>query len=267
VFAGVRSLDAGGALAAGRRRVTPVRLDICDEDSIALAADQVTTALAGRGLDGLVNNAGLVVLGPLELVPPQALRRQFEVNVLGQIAVTRAFLPLLRTAGGRVVNVTGAAGRVTVPMLGPISASKAALESLTDALRMELQHQGVKVSAVAPGLLRTELHQKAHEARERDGYAGDTETWRIYARAIEASDAVLMGAREAPVAIAVDAIVRALTARHPATRYVVGRDGRQLVALRYLPDRLRDRVLMWNRRLGRKLFAAAAERPEARPLA
>ena len=255
VFAGVRSLEAGTPLVRGRRGVTPVELDICDPQSISRARAEIARELPSQALGGLVNNAGLVVMGPLELVPIHALRRQFEVNVIGQIAVTQAFLPLLRSGTGRVVNISGAAGRVSVPMLGPISASKAALESLTDALRMELRHQGVQVSAVSPGLLRTTLHQKAHRAVRQEGYAGDAETQRIYAKAIEAADAAVLGARESPVEIAVDAVVKALTARRPASRYVVGRDGRQLVLLRHLPDRLRDRVLMWNRGLRRELFA------------
>ena len=113
----------------------------------------------------------------------------------------------------------------------------------------------MQVSVVSPGLLRTTLHQKAHRAVRQEGYAGDAETQRIYAKAIEAADAAVLGARESPVEIAVDAVVKALTARRPASRYVVGRDGRQLVLLRHLPDRLRDRVLMWNRGLRRELFA------------
>jgi NAD(P)-dependent dehydrogenase (short-subunit alcohol dehydrogenase family) len=256
VFAGVRSLEAGRELESGCRNVTAVQLDVCDQDSIAGAAERVAGELAGEGLDGLVNNAGLVIMGPLELVPLPALRRQFEVNVIGQIAVTQAFLPLLRAARGRVVNVSGAAGSVTVPMLGPISASKAALDSLMDALRMELKHQGVQVTSVAPGLMQTPLHERAHEARRRDGYAGTPDTQRIYEAAIAAADKALADSKEAPVDVAVAAIVKALTTARPAARYLAGGDARQLLMLRRLPSRLRDRVLMWNRGLKRDTFAA-----------
>jgi NAD(P)-dependent dehydrogenase (short-subunit alcohol dehydrogenase family) len=253
VFAGVRSLEAGEELARKSRAVTPVQLDICDEQSVLAAQDAVTLE-AGGGLGALVNNAGLVVMGPVELVPVPVLRRQFEVNVIGHIAVTQAFLPLLRAAGGRVVNVSGAAGSVSLPTLGPISASKAALESLTDALRMELRHQGVPVSIVSPGLLRTQIHQKSEQAAERDGYAGDHDTQRIYAEVLEASRQVMANAREAPVETAVAKIVEALTATRPRPRYVVGRDAKALVALRHVPPRIRDRLLMWNRGLKRELF-------------
>jgi NAD(P)-dependent dehydrogenase (short-subunit alcohol dehydrogenase family) len=254
VFAGARRLEAGEELARTSRTAVPVALDICDEGSIAHAREEVAARLGGSGLDALVNNAGLVVQGPVEALPSHALRRQFEVNVIGQVAVTQAFLPLLRLAGGRVVNISGAAGSVSVPMLGAISASKAALESLSDALRMELAHQGVDVSIVAPGLLRTRLHEKSTEAAHRDGYAGGEDTRRIYGAAVDRLEKTLLTAKEAPVDVAVAAIVKALSARRPAPRYVVGRDAKQLVALRLLPDRLRDRLLMWNRGLERELF-------------
>jgi NAD(P)-dependent dehydrogenase (short-subunit alcohol dehydrogenase family) len=257
VFAGVRSREAGEELALGRPTVTPVELDICDENTVAAARSRIDGDLAGRGLDALVNNAGLVVQGPLELVPLHALRRQFEVNVIGQMAVTQAFLPLLRAGRGRVVNITGAAGRVTVPMLGAISASKAALESASDALRMELKHQGVRVSIVTPGLLRTQLHEKSTESARRDGYAGSAESQRIYAEALRQLEEKLRTAKESPVEMAVAAIVKALTAERPAPRYVVGRDAKQLLLLERLPERLRDRLLMWNRGLTPDVFRPA----------
>jgi NAD(P)-dependent dehydrogenase (short-subunit alcohol dehydrogenase family) len=193
-------------------------------------------------------------MGPLELVPRAALERQLGVNVIGHVLVTQAFLPLLRAARGRVVNVSGAAASVALPLLGPIAASKAALESLSHALRMELVHQGVGVSIISPGLMRTQLHPKAETAARQDGYAGSPDEQRIYTRAIETSHQALSTAKEAPVDIAVDAIVKALTDRRPATRYVVGRDAKQLRMLRHLPDRLRDRLLMWNRGLGPQHF-------------
>lgn len=257
VFAGVRSGEAGEELARGRPTVTPVQLDICDEDSVAAARGRIAGDLDGRGLDALVNNAGLVVQGPLELVPLHALRRQFEVNVIGQVAVTQAVLPLLRAARGRVVNVSGAAARVAVPMLGAISASKAALESVSDALRMELKHQGVRVSIVTPGLLRTRLHEKSTESARRDGYTGSAESQRIYAAALRRLEEKLRTAKESPVDIAVAAIVKALTAERPAPRYVVGRDARQLLLLERLPERLRDRLLMWDRGLTADVFQQA----------
>jgi NAD(P)-dependent dehydrogenase (short-subunit alcohol dehydrogenase family) len=258
VFAGVRDPDAGEQLARSGEAISPVSLDICDEGSIARAREEVARRLGGQGLDALVNNAGIVVQGPLELLPVHALRRQFEVSVIGHVAVTQAFLPLLRIGGGRVVNIGGAAGRVALPMLGAISAAKAALESLTDTMRMELVHQGVDVSIVTPGLLKTRIHEKSAEASRRDGLAGDAETQRLYARALGSFDEVMGSSRESDVDVAVEAIVAAVTARRPAPRYVVGRDAKQLVAAGHLPERLRDRLLMWKRGLRRDAFTATS---------
>jgi NAD(P)-dependent dehydrogenase (short-subunit alcohol dehydrogenase family) len=256
VFAGVRSPQAGEKLARGAGSVTPIELDLTDDASIARAEHQVSEQLAGEGLHGLVNNAGVIVQGPLELVPREALRRQFEVNVIGQVAVTQAFLPMLRSAGGRLVNIGAASGRVTVPMLGPISASKTALESLTDALRMELKHQGVRVSIIEPGALETEIFDKAAEAGRRDGYAGTGAAQRLYDKAIEAMKEVLAQQKTSPVDGVVKTIVRALTERNPASRYVVGRDASQLLMLRKLPEGLRDRLLMSNLGLKQDVFDA-----------
>lgn len=231
-----------------------IQLDVTDADSIARAAATVAERTGHDGLAGLVNNAGIIVDGPLELVPVHALRRQFEVNVIGQMAVTQAFLPLLRRGRGTIVNVGAASGRVTLPMAGSISASKTALESLTDALRMELKHQGVGVTIVEPGMLRTEIFDKAAASAAADGYAGSETTQRLYAPAMEAVREAMAGIEPAPVDGVVDVIVKALSSGRPAARYVVGRDARQIVLLRRLPQGLRDRLLMRGVGLRREAF-------------
>ena len=140
VFAGVRDPGAGEALAAkGGPLLIPIILDVTDEPSIARSVETVQRVIGDGGLGGLVNNAGIAIGSPLEVIALSQLRKQLEVNVIGQIAVTQAFLPLLRRARGRIVNMGSIAGRGTIPLLGPYSASKFALEALTDALRMELQ--------------------------------------------------------------------------------------------------------------------------------
>jgi NAD(P)-dependent dehydrogenase (short-subunit alcohol dehydrogenase family) len=246
VFAGVRSRAAGEELAHGARAVVPIDIDVTDEQAVASARADVAERVGETGLHGLVNNAGLIVQGPIELVPLHALRRQFEVNVIGQVAVTQAVLPLLRAAEGRIVNIGAASGLVTVPMFGPISASKTALESLTDALRMELKHQGVRVSIVEPGAMATEIFAKAIAASERDGFAGGDAARRVYAKALAKSTTALADAKPAPVDKAVAAIVKALTDRRPRSRYLVGRDASQIAMLRHVPERVRDRLLMAN---------------------
>jgi NAD(P)-dependent dehydrogenase (short-subunit alcohol dehydrogenase family) len=254
VFAGVRSPDAAAAVEDLGGDVKAVQLDLTDDDSIRRAAATVTSEVGGQGLAGLVNNAGIIVQGPLELVPVHALRRQFEVNVIGQIAVTQAFLPLLRRGTGTLVNMGAATGRVTVPMLGPISASKTALESLTDALRMELKHQGVGVTIIEPGAMETSIFDKAAASGAADGYAGSEATRRLYAGALEAVSERMEGQSASPVDGVVKTVVKALSSGDPDPRYVVGRDAGQLVMLRHFPQGLRDRLLMNNMGLRREAF-------------
>jgi NAD(P)-dependent dehydrogenase (short-subunit alcohol dehydrogenase family) len=254
VFAGVRSPEAAAAVEAVGGDVTAVQLEITDEESIRRAAANVAGQVGERGLTGLVNNAGTIVQGPLELVPIHALRRQFEVNVIGQMAVTQAFLPLLREGEGTLVNMGAATGRVTVPMLGAISASKTALESLTDALRMELKHQGVGVTIVEPGAMETAIFDKAAASGAADGYAGSEATRRLYAQALETVAEVTANQRTSPVDGVVKTVVRALSSGNPDPRYVVGRDAGQLVMLRRFPQGLRDRLLMNTMGLRREAF-------------
>jgi NAD(P)-dependent dehydrogenase (short-subunit alcohol dehydrogenase family) len=147
-------------------RVRSVELDVTDPDSVGRAAAEVAAAQEGRGLHGVVNNAGAIVQGPVELVAPADLRAQFDVNVVGPATVLGEFLPLLRTGRGRVVNISAATARVAVPMMGPISASKAALESLSDALRVELAPWGIPVSVIEPGAMDTAIFAKASAQAE-----------------------------------------------------------------------------------------------------
>ena len=260
VFAGVRSLERGEKIAKAGSTVTPVELDLCDEASIARAARELALQLGPQGLDGLVNNAGLSIDGPLELLAVDDLRHQFEVNVIGQVAVIQAFLPMLRLARGRVVNIGGAAGRLTLPMYGGLSASKAALDSLTTALRMELKYQGVSVSYIEPGALQTKFFEKAASRRSRD--EGNADAQRIYSKAIEVSSNALAKSSTSPVEAAVDAIVKAFTARRPAARYVVGRQAKLgLLFLPHLPATLRERLMMSSLGLRRETFDSATDQP------
>jgi NAD(P)-dependent dehydrogenase (short-subunit alcohol dehydrogenase family) len=254
VFAGVRRLEAVGDLGA-----EAIELDVIEQDSIARARDELAARVGQQGLQGLVNNAGVSVNGPLELVTREALRRQFEVNVVGHVAVTQAFLPMLRSGRGRIVNVGGAAGRSTLPMYGALSASKAALDAVTDALRMELVHQGVPVSYIEPGGLATSFFDTAADAARRDGYAGSPETQAIYTRAIDAAATELAASRTSPVEAAARAIERALTDRRPAPRYRVGRDARLVLPLlRHLPTRVRDRLVTASLNIGSGAFAVSS---------
>jgi NAD(P)-dependent dehydrogenase (short-subunit alcohol dehydrogenase family) len=235
VLAGVRDeADAPPGLEA-------VRLDVTSEADVAAAAERV-----GAELGALVNNAGIAIMGPVEGVPVEDWRRQLEVNLIGQIAVTRALVPALIRGHGRIVNMTSIGGRVAMPLFGPYSASKFALEAVTDALRRELRPHGVKVSAVEPGAIATPIWDKGlADASERlAGMPPDVP------RRYEGLIAMVRGAAEnmgrdglAPEEVA-EAVGRAVTARRPRTRYVVGRDARVQAALaRLLPDRAFDALI------------------------
>lgn len=249
VFAGVRDPRAGEALAAkGGSSIIPIMLDVTDEPSIARSVQAVQLVLGEKGLGGLVNNAGIVVGSPLEVIPLSHLRKQLEVNVIGQIAVTQAFLPLLRRGRGRIVNMGSIAGRGTIPLLGPYSASKYALEALTDALRMELQPWGIQVSIIEPGAIATPIWEKS--AKEAEGLEASVsaEAKALYGEAvIRIREAIAQAAQRA---IAPDAVVRAvhhaLTAARPRTRYLVGTDAKlRAWMVKWLPDRMQDRLLVW----------------------
>jgi len=257
VFAGVRSAAAADELDRAGGRIVPIVFDVTDGASLAAAADKVEGELDGAGLDGLVNAVGIVVRGPLELVPLSSLRRQFEVNVFGQVAVVQAFLPALRRGQGRIVNVGAASGRVTIPFLGAISASKTALESVTDALRMELKHFGIAVSIVDPSHLYTEIFAKAEAAVARGGYAGTPAVQQLYAPALEATAAAIAKQKRNPVDTAIKPIVKALTAQRPKARYLPARDARLLEVARHLPDGVRDRMLMSSMGMKKGLFLSS----------
>jgi len=249
VFAGVRDLRAGEALAAkGGPSLIPITIDVTDEPSIARSVEAVQLVVGEKGLGGLVNNAGIVVGSPLEVIPLSHLRKQLEVNVIGQIAVTQAFLPLLRRGRGRIVNMGSIAGRGTIPLLGPYSASKYALEALTDALRMELQPWGIQVSIIEPGAIATPIWEKS--AKEAEGLEASVsaEAKALYGEAvIRIREAIAQAAQRA---IAPEAVVRAvhhaLTAARPRTRYLVGTDAKlRAWMVKWLPDRMQDRLLVW----------------------
>jgi NAD(P)-dependent dehydrogenase (short-subunit alcohol dehydrogenase family) len=247
VFAGVRTSAAGDALQAkAGAAIVPVQLDVTDGDSIKKAAEFVSRQVREAGLFGLVNNAGIAIGSPLELIPLKQLRRQLEVNVVGQIAVTQAVLPFLRRARGRIVNMGSIAGRGAIPMMGPYSASKHALEALTDALRLELYPWGIEVSIIEPGAIDTPIWDKSMQVSMEIESELPIEGRKLYNdTAGRIRDRVGLAARRAiPSDAVVAAVLHALTAKRPKTRYLVGRDAKvRAILLRWLPDRLHDWVL------------------------
>jgi NAD(P)-dependent dehydrogenase (short-subunit alcohol dehydrogenase family) len=249
VLAGDRRPDPLAELAdAAAGRLEPLPLDVADADSVEAVRAEVERRTGGHGLDVLVNNAGYALPGPLEALSEADLRAQFDTNVFGMLAVTRAFLPAMRERGaGRVVNVGSIMGRVTMPLLGAYIASKYAVAALTETLRMELAPFGVRVVLVEPGAVRSEFRVRALErlAPYRDPSSP-------YAAAVAGSDAAwarVYRFAAAPVAVA-RVIEHAATAGRPAPRYVVPAHWRLVpAALALAPVRLADaakrRVMSW----------------------
>jgi NAD(P)-dependent dehydrogenase (short-subunit alcohol dehydrogenase family) len=246
VFAGVRRPADGESLQSETSpHLTPILLDVTDATSIESAAKQVDAAVGEAGVAGLVNNAGIGFGGPLEFADLDEMRRGFDVNVFGPVAVTRAFLPLLRRAGGRAVNVSSGAGKVSTPLIGPYCASKFALEALSDALRVELRRFGIRVAVVEPGFIDTPMQDKGRSNVDRQLRELPQEALDLYRPALEnlKRNFERFGTNATPPEKVAKAILDALTARRPRTRYTVGTDAKLLVPFsRLLPDRAKDAI-------------------------
>ena len=225
------------------RGIRTVRIDVTSPDQIAAARDQ----LGDIALAGLVNNAGIGVAAPVEFLPVERFRQQLEINLIGQMAVTQAFLPALRRARGRIVMVSSIGGRVALPLVSAYNASKFGLEGLSDSLRRELRSHGVDVIVIEPGGVKTPIWNKAEQLADDMLEDVPPEAERLYGKLIEA---VRAGTRKIatetgsePIAVA-EVIGEALTASRPRTRYLVGRDAKmRAVTSRVLPDRVMDRMI------------------------
>ena len=246
VLAGYRDpADAEALQAAASDRLTPIPLDLTTPDDLRAAAN----AVAAGGLDALVNNAGIVVAGPLEFLPLDAIREQFEVNVFGTVALTQAMIPALRAARGRIVNVSSVNGEIVTPFAVPYAASKFALEAFTDGWRLELRRDGIVTISIQPGAIATPLWEtsRTRAARLATGYP--PEAWERYGRVLALLEAARMPARAIPPERVAHLIATVLRRRRPRARYVIGRDARIGLLLRaLLPTRWFDALLAGRRR-------------------
>lgn len=244
VFAGVRREEDGLALmqkAAGR--LNWLLLDVTDISSITAAVNVVAAAVGEKGLAGLINNAGLSGIGPLEFLPISDVRRLLEVNVVGLLAVTQAFLPLLRQAGGRIINLGSISGRLALPFGGGYSLSKFAVEALTDELRFELRPWKVHVVLIEPGGIATPLWGKSREIARRLLEDMSEEARSYYGSLFPILQALTIRWEKegtAPEEVA-KVVIHAIAAKYPKTRYFVGRRARVSARLlTHLPDCWRD---------------------------
>jgi NAD(P)-dependent dehydrogenase (short-subunit alcohol dehydrogenase family) len=242
ILAGVRREEDGAALRAEDARIEPVIVDVTDAAQIAALAQRV----GGGPLAGLVNNAGIAVAGPLEGIPIAEIRRQYEVNVFGLLAVTQALLEPLRVARGRIVNIGSIGGRLGTPFVGPYSSSKAAVRSLSASLRRELRPWKIHVALIEPGALDTPIWRKGEAGAEESIGQLPERVRTLYAKQLNALQTGVRNivASASPPDAAAEAIEHALTAKRPRTLYTVGRDARIQAALHaVLPDRTFDALV------------------------
>lgn len=245
VFAGVRKQeDADRLKAVASDRLVPVFLDVTDEAQIEAAAKTIDEDVGS--LTGVVNNAGIGRGGPLEYLPIQEWRDQLEVNVVGQVAVTKAMMPLLRKDRGRIVFVGSIGGRVGTPLMGPYNASKFALEGIAEALRHELHPWGLHVAVVEPGAVKTPIWSKADDTMERLKREMAPEAFDHYAPHLEAFEKGIRDAERRGVGAdkVAKAVEHALFARRPKDRYLVGSDAMAIGNLsRVLPDKAKGALV------------------------
>jgi NAD(P)-dependent dehydrogenase (short-subunit alcohol dehydrogenase family) len=246
VFAGVRREADGDRLVRhGGEGIVPLLVDVTDGAAVAAAAESVARAVGDRGLGGLLNNAGIGLAAPLEYVRMDEVRRLFEVNLFGQLAVTQALLPMIRRAAGRIVNIGSIGTHLPIPFAGVLNGTKHALTAFNDSLRLELKPYGIRVVLVEPASIYTPAVEKtlgsadeAVRALPPDGGDRYGSTLRAFIKRAHAREV-----RGSPPEVVAEVVLRALTARRPKPRYIVGKDARPLTLLpRLLPIGLLDRL-------------------------
>lgn len=247
VYAGVRSdHDAQKILANFSPNTVPVRLDVTRPDQIRLAQEIVENERGKNGLQGLINNAGIAVTGPMEFLSLEDIRLQLEVNFLGQVAVTQAFLPQIRLGNGRIINMSSISGRVAMPFFGPYAASKFAFEAFSDSLRIELKPWNIHVALIEPGAINTPIWEKSLEKTYERLEKLPQTAFNFYGKYIEEilDKASRTGAHGAPPENVSTAVLHALVSPSPKTRYLIGkRIYWAALFVKFAPDFLRDWVI------------------------
>jgi len=246
VFAAVRKMEDAEKLKSNASdRLVPILLDVAVPESIEKAYEFVRNEVGEEGLAGLVNNAGIGVASPVEFFPLDDLRTLFEVNVFGQISVIQTFLPLLRQAKGRIINIGSIGDRITIPFGGGLCASKSAFATLNDALRLELSSWGLDVCLIEPASISTPAVDKVKAGNERRIEELPQNGARLYASKFSqfTDRAIAREKNGSKPEVVAKTIYQALASKHPKTRYLVGRDSTILATLaRWMPDHLLDKI-------------------------
>lgn len=242
VFAGYRNPADAERLAATHPAIIPVPLELTSQTSIENALSTITEQLNGASLHGLVNNAGVVISGPLEFVSLADWRHQLEVNLMGPVALTQLCLPLLRQSRGRIINIGSVSGIMTLPFLSPYSVSKLGLAAISDALRVELNPWGIQVALIEPGNINTPIWEKSLQTAKTAECHYPPDYAHLYGQAMDKVKAFSQKAAAKSIAaeVVAKAVYHALTAPHAKTRYPLGLEVQLRRLLTLLPDTLRD---------------------------
>lgn len=247
VFASVRrEEDAEDLKQAASERLVPLILDVTDSAQLSATAERIGAEVGPAGLDGLVNNAGIAVMAPLETIELDDLRHQLEVNLISQVAVTQALLPQIRVARGRIAFISSIGGRMAMPFGAPYHASKYGIEAVADCLRQELRPWRIDVAAIEPGSIATPIWERGEKRADAAAGRAPAAQEELYGKQIESFRGAVRRTAERgiPPEKVANAVQHALTASRPRTRYLVGADARgQALLKRLAPDRLMDRIV------------------------
>ncbi len=264
VFAGVRRLS-GTPKTEATAMLHEIVLDVTKPDSVFAARSEIEARLNGGGLFAVVNNAGMGDIVPLEFAPMERLRRIFEVNVFGLLAVTQAFLPLLHRGKGRIVNIGSVGGMVTIPFGSPLTASKHAVESISDALRLELHAAGIPVTCIQPASINSGAAEKLAAEVEATIASLPPEGRRRYGDPLRGFVKAMLKAETggSPPGVVAEAVLKVLRAKKPPARRLAGKHGGRMKFLaRGIPDSCRD-ALFRRLFLGNPAFGGDPGRPES----
>jgi NAD(P)-dependent dehydrogenase (short-subunit alcohol dehydrogenase family) len=257
VFAGVRKQkDANAIKKESSKNVVPITIDVTKERSITTARQKVQRAVGNDGLVGLVNNAGVGGGGPIEFIPIDDFRNTLEVNLVGQVAVTQTFLPLIRQGRGTVVFIASIGGRIASPFMSPYNASKFGIEAVGDSLRREVKPWGIDVVVVEPGSIDTKIWEKGGEQLAERQAVIPREAKRLYGKQFESFGKVIQetASRGIPAEKVGEVVLKGIRKRRPKHRYLVGTDAKiGARANAVMPSRTFDRMVRRQTGMPKKL--------------
>ena len=244
VYAGVRrSEDAKALQKEASERLKAIIMDVEDEGSITMAAKQIKSETGGR-IDGLINNAGVGIGGALEVTPLDEIQKLMNINVVGLLAVTKAFIPMLRESKGRIINIGSTSGYLAFPGASVYSASKFAVRAITDSLRLELHYFGIEVILLSPGAIESAIWDKGATYREGLQAHADPEIAPLYSALRRFGDSLHTDMKRIPALEVANVAAEALTNKHPKRYYIVGKDAKGAKKATYLPTGILDWIIL-----------------------